>query len=74
MTWNSTTLRLFVNGTQVASRSAAPPIASSTGALRFGGNSLASQWFNGLIDEIRIYGRPLTAAEITADMSTAITP
>ena len=49
-------------------------LTSSTGALRLGGNNLASQWFNGRIDEVRIYGRPLTAAEITADMNAAVSP
>ncbi len=74
MTWNGTTLRLFRNGTQVVSRSVSGPLAVSTGVLRLGGNSLRNEWFAGRIDEVRIYGRPLTAAEITADMNAPITP
>ena len=74
MTWNGTTLRLFVNGVQVVSRTVSGSLAVSTGALRLGGDSLRSEWFAGRIDEVRIYGRPLTAAEITADMNAAIGP
>ncbi len=74
MTWDSGTLRLYVNGTLASSAPAASPLAGSTGVLRIGGNSLASQWFSGRIDEVRIYGRPLTPAEITADMNAAVNP
>ena len=74
MTWDVSTLRLYVNGALASSAPAASPLAGSTGVLRIGGNSLASQWFSGRIDEVRIYGRPLTAAEITADMNAAVNP
>jgi hypothetical protein len=74
MTWNGTTLRLFVNGVQVASRTTTGALAPSTGPLRLGGDSVRNEWFSGRIDEVRVYARPLTAAEITADMNAAITP
>jgi hypothetical protein len=38
--------------------------------LRIGGNaSFTGEFFKGLIDEVRVYNRALTAAEITADMN-----
>jgi hypothetical protein len=74
MTWNGTTLRLFVNGVEVVNRTVSGSLAVSPGALRLGGDSLRGEWFAGRIDEVRIYGRPLTAAEITADMNAAIGP
>jgi hypothetical protein len=74
MTWNGTTLRLFVNGAQVASRTVSGALAASTGPVRLGGDVLRNEWFSGTIDEVRLYGRPLSAAEITADMNAAITP
>ena len=74
MTWNGTTLRLFVNGVQVVSRTVSGPLAASTGPLRLGGDSVRGEWFSGRIDEVRVYGRPLTAAEITADMNAAVGP
>ena len=71
-TFDDTTLRLFVNGTQVGTRAVAGPMLTSTGALRMGGNSLWGEYFQGRIDEVRIYNRALSAAEIQADSATPI--
>ena len=72
-TYNSSVLNLYVNGTQVASQPATGQIVSSSGALKFGGNAIWGEWFNGLIDEARVYNRALSAAEIQADMNAPIT-
>jgi fibronectin type 3 domain-containing protein len=72
MTFDGTTERLFVNGTQVSSVAIAGSIATSTGALKIGGNSIWGEWYGGLIDELRVYNRALSASEITADMNTSI--
>ena len=49
------------------------PIRASTGVLRIGGDSIWSdEWFSGLIDEVRLYNRALTAAEIQADMTKPV--
>ena len=48
-------------------------IMTSTSPLKIGGNSIWGEWFNGLIDEVRVYNRALSAAEIQTDMNTAIT-
>jgi VCBS repeat-containing protein len=74
VTYDGAMLRLFVNGTQVATRALTAPITASTGALRIGGNSVWTEFFQGRIDEVRIYNRALSAAEIQADMSAPITP
>jgi hypothetical protein len=66
-------LRLYVNGTQVASRALTGAMRTSTGVLRIGGNSIWSEWFAGLIDEVRVYNRALSATEIQADMTTPVT-
>jgi Concanavalin A-like lectin/glucanases superfamily len=36
--------------------------------LRFGGNTYPKDYFQGLIDNVRIYNRPLTTSEIQADI------
>jgi N-acetylneuraminic acid mutarotase len=72
VTYDGSRLRLYVNGAQVANRHARGTIATSTGALRLGGNSIWGEYFAGLIDEVRLYGRALSAAEITADMNTPV--
>ena len=71
-TYDGATLRLFVNGTQVTSRALTGSIASSTQPLRIGGNQVWGEYFAGLIDEVRVYNRALSAAEIQIDMNTAV--
>jgi len=72
LTYDGAALRLYVNGTQVSTTDLAGPMASSTNPLRIGGNSVWGEYFKGLIDEVRIYNRPLAPSEIQADMGTAI--
>ena len=52
-TYDGTTLRLFVNGAQVAQLLAAGSLATSTVPLHIGGNGVWGEWFNGAIDEVR---------------------
>jgi Concanavalin A-like lectin/glucanases superfamily len=73
-TYNSTTLRLYVNGVQVASRPLSTQISTSTGALTIGGNALYGQYFAGRFVEVRIYNTALTASKIESDMNTPIDP
>ena len=74
MTWDGTTLKTFVDGAEVAAQPAPGPLVTSSGQLRIGGDSVRNGWFNGLIDEVRIYNRPLTATEIAADMNAPVKP
>jgi hypothetical protein len=73
MTYDGAMLRLYVNGTQVATRAAGGLIQSVTAPLWIGGNSPYGEYFTGLIDEVHVYNRALAAAEITSDMNTAAT-
>ncbi len=73
-TYDGATLRLYVNGAQVGSLATTGAMNTSTNPLRIGGNAIWGEWFSGMIDEVRIYNRALTAAEITTDMNTAIRP
>jgi chitodextrinase len=71
-TYDRATMRLYVNGVQVASRAQTGAIATSTNPLQIGGDSIYGQYFAGRIDEVRIYNRALSAAEIQSDMNTAL--
>jgi hypothetical protein len=63
---------LYVNGTQVATFNASGAMAVSTGPLKIGGNAVfGSEWFSGLIDDVRVYDRALPAIEIQGDMTRA---
>jgi hypothetical protein len=72
-TYDGANLRLYVNGTQVVSRALTGAMRTSTGVLRIGGNSIWGEWFAGLIDDVRVYNRALTATELQADMTTPVT-
>ena len=71
-TYDGATLRLYVNGTQVAATAHTGSIASSTNPLQIGGDSLYGQYFAGLIDNVRVYNTALTAAQIQTDQSTPV--
>jgi hypothetical protein len=71
-TWDGSTLRLYIDGAEVATQPSPGTLITSTGQVRIGGSS--GQFFSGLIDEVRIYNRARTAAEIAADMVTAVKP
>ena len=71
-TYDGSTLRLYVNGTQVASTAHTGTIATSTNPLQIGGDSLYGQDFAGLIDEVRVYNVALTAAQIQTDQATPV--
>ena len=71
-TWDGATLRLYVNGTQVASGAVSGSLDVSTEPLQIGGDSLLGQFFLGMIDEVRVYNVALTQPQIQADMKTAV--
>ena len=72
-TYDGTVIALYVNGTQAATVLASGSIISATGSLRIGGNTIWGEYFNGLIDEVRVYNRALTAGEIQTDMNRPVT-
>jgi chitodextrinase len=71
-TYNGSSLALYVNGTQVGTLATSGSIGTNAGPLSIGGNAVWSEWFSGLIDEVRVYDRSLSASEIKADMATPI--
>jgi hypothetical protein len=73
-TYDGVTLRLYVNGVQVSSRAQTGPIAVSTNPLQIGGDTFYGQYFQGKIDEVRIYNRALSGPQIQSDMNSPITP
>lgn len=71
--YDGRTLRLFRNGVQVAAHAATGTIPAAAGPLHFGANPLWTEAFAGRIDDLRIYNRALTPAEILADRDRPVT-
>ena len=71
-TWDGTTRKLFVNG--VLKRSDTPGANNATAANFHIGKTCCSEFFNGLIDDVAIYTRALSAGEVAelADSSIPI--
>lgn len=67
-------LRLYVNGNLAGTATVSGTMPNSNGPLRFGGNAIWGDWYAGQLDEIRVYNRALSAAEIQTDMNAAIGP
>jgi hypothetical protein len=61
-----------VNGVLVSSTAVTGAMTPSSGPLRIGGNSVWSEWFAGLIDEVRVYDRALSVGEIQQDMQSPV--
>jgi hypothetical protein len=58
--------RLFVNGTVDADDSGSTNFLSGNPMVSIGGNTLDSRYFLGQMDEVRVYNRALSDAEIAA--------
>ncbi len=64
VTWNSTGVRLYVNGSLYATNTTAPSI--TVGASSYlGSNTGSSRFFGGTIGETRLYNKTLSAADIS---------
>jgi chitodextrinase len=71
-TYDGSNVKLYVNGTLISSKPATGSIISSTNPLQIGGDSIYGQYFNGLIDEVRVYNAALSAGQIQNDMTTPV--
>jgi len=72
-TYDGAMMRLYINGVEEASKAMAVPIATNTDPLGIGVQSNVQRFFKGTMDDVRVYGRALSAAEILALASHTIT-
>jgi hypothetical protein len=72
-TWDGANLKVYVNGVMERSVAQSLTPAANTDSLMIGQYGGGADFANATIDEIRIYSKALSAAEISSDMSTAIT-
>src|SRR5690606_23964212 len=71
-TYNGSTARLCRNGPLGNQEAITGRISTDRGKLHIGGNTAYGDYFKGIIDDVRIYNRAQTAAEITTDMNTPL--
>ena len=72
-TYDGDTLNAYTNGVLVTSnRAPSGPAATDPNPLTFGKHAAAAQFFRGSVDEVRIYDRALSAAQIQSDMNTPV--
>ena len=65
-TYDGVNLRLYING---ALEGTAPSVflpANTVNPLQIGGNTAQGYWFPGALDDVRLYGNPLSADAVTA--------
>jgi len=62
--FNSTSSAIFVDGVLAASAPRSSVLSGSANAVFGSGDGGISNWFNGLIDEVRTYSRSLSLAEV----------
>jgi hypothetical protein len=67
-TWDGTTLRAYVNGTQEGTASLSGTLLTSSQPLRLGWTPGGG--FTGRLDEVRLYGRAISAPELAVDIAT----
>jgi hypothetical protein len=60
------------DGVTVGNQGRSGLIDNSTNPLQVGGDSFFGQYFNGVIDEVRVYDVALSAGQIQVDMMTPI--
>jgi hypothetical protein len=69
-TYDGSHLRVYVNGALVGDKTITGGLAQTSDVLSIGGNAVWSEWFKGLIDDVRVYNGALDATAIKADMAT----
>jgi len=64
-------VRYYVNGALVTTASLSATITARNNGFQIGADNNIQQFFNGSLDEVRIYDRALTAQEVLTDMNSA---
>jgi hypothetical protein len=71
-TYDGAALRFYTNAVLVATKPVTGSFQVNTGFLWMGGNAVYGEHFKGKLDELRVYDKALTQAEIQADMLTPL--
>lgn len=70
--YDGSNLRIYINGVLSSTKAVSGSVQNNTNPLRIGGNVPYGQFFEGSIDEVRLYNRALSAGEIQSSMTNAL--
>ncbi len=63
-TYDGKTVRIYLNGKMSAEKNAGDKIPANNATFVIGGTQESRDWYTGMIDEVKLYNRGLTEAEI----------
>ncbi|HEY3181756.1 MAG TPA: LamG-like jellyroll fold domain-containing protein, partial [Gaiellaceae bacterium] len=72
-TYDGSTVRFYVNGILAGSTTASGTLNQTSDPLRIGADLTWGEYFQGKIDDVRVYNRALSTSEIQSDMAAAVT-
>ena len=70
--FNGSQAQFYVGGTLVGTQPLPAVIQARGRPLNIGADITPAQFQRGLLDEVRIYNRPLTSSEVQTDMTTSL--
>ncbi len=73
VTFDGSTARYYLNGNLVASPAMSAALSARTSVMNVGADLGPGQYFSGSLDDLRLYGRAESQAEVQTDMTTPLT-
>ncbi|VIO79406.1 Exoglucanase B [Bradyrhizobium ivorense] len=72
ITFDGAQVRTYVNGTLVNTQALVGTITARGNSMNIGADASTGQFYHGALDDVRIYSRVLTQAQIQTDMATPV--
>jgi glucose/arabinose dehydrogenase/chitodextrinase len=70
--FNGTQVQFYVNGALVSTKALSATLTARTNIMRMGADASPGQYYKGLLDDVRIYNRALSASEVLTAMNTPL--
>jgi glucose/arabinose dehydrogenase/PKD repeat protein len=72
VTFDGAQVRTYVNGALVNTQALTATITARGNPINVGADATPAQYYKGMLDDLRIYNRVLTQAQVQADMAAAV--